>query len=173
MFDANKNKKYKAYHFSSTDVEIGSTIPPKTYGNFSDIKGVVEESLEKVRLEKFPNLNTRLNCVFLAPTEESAREWCRDINILHWRNEQKEVEFFVYAVETQEQPIWFDSELLMSFSFPNAKNDDIANTYWNSGIIDVEPNTTRFLEYMASNEVVVISKTKWKIKINGEIEFME
>ena len=107
--------------------------------------------------------------MFLAPTKESALEWCRDINILHWRNERLEVPFFLYFVEISEQPIWFDSNILVGFYFPDTNKDSISKAYWDSGIIDVEPNTTRALEYMTSKETVIIGKTKWKIKTDGPV----
>ena len=161
--------RYKAYHFSYTDMEVGTLIPLKVYCGFCGMKSVMEESLERVRVKEYSNYNTRLNCVFLAPTEKSALEWCRDINIVHWRNEQKEVSFFLYSVEIPEQPIWFDSNILIGFYFPNDDKDSISRAYWDSGITDVKSNTTRALEYMTANEVIIIGKTKWKIKTDGKI----
>ena len=66
--------KYYAYHFSYSDMEIGTSISPKVYGDFRGIKAIMEESLEKVRTKEYSSYNTRLNCVFLAPTKESALE---------------------------------------------------------------------------------------------------
>ena len=161
--------KYYAYHFSYSDMEIGTSISPKVYGDFRGMKSLMEESLEKVRTKEYSNYNTRLNCVFLAPTKESALEWCRDINILHWRNERLEVSFFLYFVEISEQPIWFDSDILVGFYIPNTNKDSISKAYWDSGIIDIDPNTTRALEYMTVKETVIIGKIKWKIKTDGEV----
>lgn len=161
--------KYYAYHFSYSDMEIGTSISPKVYRDFRGMKATVEESLERVRAKMYSNYNTRLNCVFLAPTKESALEWCRDINILHWRNERVEVPFFLYFVEISEQPIWFDSNILDGFYFPNTNIDSISKTYWDSGIIDIEPNTTHGLEYMSAKETIIIGKSKWRIRTDGEI----
>ena len=161
--------KYYAYHFSFSDMEIGTSISPKVYRDFRGMKATMEESLERVRAEMYSNHNTRLNCVFLAPTKESALEWCRDINILHWRNERLEVSFFLYFVEISEQPIWFDSNILDDFYFPNTNIDSISKAYWDSGIIDIEPNTTHGLEYMSAKETIIIGKSKWRIKTDGEI----
>lgn len=162
--------KYKAYHFTYSDLEIGISISPKVYGGFRDMKALIEESLERVRVKEYSNYNTRLNCVFLAPTKESALEWCRDINIVHWRNEQKEVSFYLYSVEISEPPIWFDSDILSGFYFPNNDKDAISKSYWDSGVLEVEPNTSQPLEYMSANDALIIGKTKWRIKTNGEIE---
>lgn len=161
--------KYYAYHFSFSDMEIGTSISPKVYRDFRGMKATMEESLERVRAKMYSNHNTRLNCVFLAPTKESALEWCRDINILHWRNERVEVPFFLYLVEISEQPIWFDSNILDDFYFPNTNIDSISKAYWDSGIIYIEPNTTHGLEYMSAKETIIIGKSKWRIKTDGEI----
>lgn len=161
--------RHIAFHFSNEDMEIGDSIYPKLYDGFTGMKAGMEESLERVRINDFPNYNTRLYCVFLAPTKESALEWCREINIVHWRNEQKEVCFFLYSVELQEKPMWYDSTILTGFYFPNNEKDSISEAYWKSGNTFVEPHTTRTLEYMTAKEVVIIDKTKWKITTDGEI----
>ena len=161
--------QYEAYHFSFEDMEIGTIIPPKTYNALSGRKALMEECLESVRVENFSMYNSRLYCVFLAPSEESAKEWCRAINIDHWRAEHKEVVFFVYLVEIQEQPIWFDNDILIEFTLPRANKDAISIGYWNSGVTYVEPHTVRLLEYMTAKDVVIVDKTKWVLKPDGSI----
>lgn len=161
--------KYTAYHFSYTDMEIGARLQPRTHNFFSDTKAKAEESLEKIRISKYPDYNTRLCCVFLAPTKESALEWCKEINIEHWRNEQQEVSFFLYSVKVREKPIWFDSNILADFHVQNKNIDRISEAYWESGKDSVEPHTTQALEYMTANEVIITSKSKCKINTEGTI----
>ena len=45
--------KYYAYHFSYSDIEIGTSISPKVYGEFRGMKAIMEESLERVRAKEF------------------------------------------------------------------------------------------------------------------------
>lgn len=161
--------KYKAYHFSYIHLEIEDTISPKKYSDLMGIKAEMEENLERVRIKEYPNYNTRLNCVFLAPTEESAKEWCREINIWRWRDEQKEISFYLYVVELSERPIWYNAGILLDFNNVNADKYAISKTYWDSGTVEVEQNANSMLEFMSTNEVVIISKTKWKITTDGEI----
>ena len=64
----------KVYHIVKDELEfaVGDFLHPRLYNldEFKSKKREVEEELEKVRSDCFPNLPSRLNCLFV----------CRDLN---------------------------------------------------------------------------------------------
>lgn len=163
--------KYVAYHYSLNNIEIGTSIPPRMYESFMGKKALIEECLEKFRKDNCPQCHTRLNCVFLAPSEDSAKEWCKRTMINHWR--MQDVEFYVYCVEIDTLPIWYDSDILMEIYYTKITPEDLSKKYWNSASLEIESNTDHLYECMVSTDVRIVGKSKWYIDTNGNCHSVE
>ena len=161
---------YRVFHFSLEDWEIGTVIIPKKSDFNNPQKERMESALEKIRLEFYNSFPSRLNCLFLAPTISSAQQWCRSININHWRQEKKEILFYVYEIEIEDKLLWFNADKLVEFYLPSCDEINASHGYWKSVTEDVEQNDLLNLyESMTSNSVKIVGKTCYKIDINGEI----
>lgn len=161
---------HKAYHFSFIDMEIGTSISPKLSYFRNEKKIEMESVLERIRLESYNEYPSRLDSLFLAPTINSAQQWCKIININHWRQEKREFLFYVYEIETEENLLWFDADKLGDFYTPNYDAIKVAHSYWSSINENIEQeNLSDFFEAVTSNAVKIVGKYRYKIDINGDI----
>ena len=73
------------YFFSLEDFNVGKSIEPfvRQY-NDDSLKAKKERVLEDKRQALFQNCPSRQKCTFVAPTEESANEWCKSVKSQLW-----------------------------------------------------------------------------------------
>lgn len=85
---------------------IGDYLQPKIYSLFDfDIKKrQIEEELENVRKESFPDFPSRLNCLFVCYDMDDIEFWAIQKSSIYGR------QFKVLTLETTEPVYWFSAE---------------------------------------------------------------
>lgn len=69
-----------AFFYSLKEFDIGSVLKPiKHLSEEGTQKSKLEEALEITRLCEYKTYPSRLRCIFVASTEESANEWFKSI----------------------------------------------------------------------------------------------
>ena len=110
----------KVYHIikNELDYAVGNFIQPKTYSlcDFDLKKRQVEEELENVRKESFPDFPSRLNCLFVCHDMDDVEFWAIQKSSIYGRR------FNVLTLETKEPVFWFSAESYNMY-FSGQRND--------------------------------------------------
>lgn len=110
----------KVYHIikNELDYAVGNFIQPKTYSlcDFDLKKRQVEEELENVRKESFPDFPSRLNCIFVCHDMDDVEFWAIQKSSIYGR------QFKVLTLETTEPVFWFSAESYNMY-FSGQRND--------------------------------------------------
>ena len=110
----------KVYHIikNELDFALGDFIQPKTYRlcDFVLKKRQIEEELENVRKDSFPNFPSRLNCLFVCYDMDDVESWL-SIKSSIYRNQ-----FIILTLETTEPVFWFSAESYNMY-FNGLRND--------------------------------------------------
>ncbi len=110
----------KVYHIVKNEVEmaVGAFLQPKTYNfkDFSDKKRDIEEELEKVRKESFPDFPSRLNCLFVCHDMDDVESWASMKSSIYGK------QFKVLTLETAGSVFWFSAESYHMY-FNGLRND--------------------------------------------------
>lgn len=87
------------YFFSLEDFNIGKDIEPlvRQY-NDNSLKAQMEMALEDKRQSLFRDFPSRQRCTFVAPTEESANEWCKSVKSQLWASQGCYLEYYIYEL---------------------------------------------------------------------------
>lgn len=161
----------KVYHYSRVEFKVGDSLKPNKDINFNNTRKVLESNLEEIRTSRYPNFPSRLNCLYVAPTEELAKEWAKRINIDRWRNYGENVDFFVYEVDVEKNLYWFNNDVIMMSVYDNiVKRED----YWESAIEDIsEIKEGALYETMLTESVIISRRKKYRIDASGNIAELE
>lgn len=110
----------KVYHIikNELDFAVSNFIQPKAYSlrDFDLKKRQVEEELEHVRKESFPDFPSRLNCLFVCYDMDDVESWASMKSSIYGR------QFKVLTLETTEPVFWFSAESYNMY-FNGLRND--------------------------------------------------
>ena len=110
----------EVYHIvkNELDFAVSNFIQPKTYSlcDFDLKKRQVEEELENVRKERFPDFPSRLNCLFVCFHMDDVEFWTIQKSSIYGRK------FKVLTLETTEPVFWFSAESYNMY-FNGQRND--------------------------------------------------
>ena len=166
-----ENYQHHAYFFSLEDFNIGECIKPlvrQCYG--ISLKGQMERALEHKRQELFQDCPSRQKCTFVAPTEESANEWCKSVKSQLWESQGFNLEYYVYELVCTSPILWFNADVLMQCKIPgnNKSIDEIAKEYWLSCSRTHPLSTTFDIEGLVENPLTILSQKKMCLDRNRE-----
>ena len=110
----------KVYHIAKNELElaVGDFIQPKIY-RLCDLnlkKRQVEEELENVRKERFPDFPSRLNCLFVCFDMDDVEFWAMMKSSIYGS------QFKVLTLETTKPVFWFSAESYNMY-FNGLRND--------------------------------------------------
>ena len=110
----------RVYHIVKNELEmaVGALLRPKTYSleNFGVRKRKIEEELENVRKDSFPDFPSRLNCLFVCFHMDDVEFWTIQKSSIYGRK------FKVLTLETTEPVFWFSAESYNMY-FNGQRND--------------------------------------------------
>jgi len=150
------------YFFSLQNFPDGILLNPisHVFGE-NRIKKEMEKALESERNMNYNKYPSRLNCTFVASSEEAANEWCKSVNALKWKSQGYYLEYYVY--ELIGSPIfWFNADILMQIYLPqNVKSfEEISKEYWQSYSEKRPESTDSEFEGITNSNLTIISKKK-------------
>ena len=157
------------FFFSQEEFNIDDVINPITHQFESGSnKGVMEETLEKVRKEQYPQCPSRLFCTFVAPTEISANEWLKAVKHNEWKYQGSCLVYYIYELAPTGNILWYYADILMQQAYAKWKtNVDIAKEYWASCSLN-KPNCSNIkYEGIAVNPLYVVNKNRMSINPKG------
>ncbi len=158
-----KNHQNHVYFFSLEDFSIRKSLEPlvRQY-NDNSLKAQTERVLEDKRQSLFKDYPSRLRCTFVAPTEESANEWCKVTKSQLWSSQGRYLEYYIYELICTSPLYWFNADILMqSIISTNDKSiDEIAEEYWLSCSRSKPLSTTFYIEALVDDPLIIISKKK-------------
>lgn len=110
----------KVYHIikNEFDFAVGAFLQPKTYSleDFGVRKRKIEEELENVRKDSFPDFPSRLNCLFVCYDMYDVESWASMKSSIYGK------QFKVITLETAGPVFWFSAESYHMY-FNGFKND--------------------------------------------------
>lgn len=121
----------KVYHLikNELDFAVGDFLQPKKYNlcDFDIKKRQVEEKLEKVRKECYPDLPSRLNCLFVCHDMDDVELWAIQKSSIYGR------QFKILTLETTGPVSWFSAESYNEY-FCGIRKDlhQACKEYWQS-----------------------------------------
>lgn len=91
---------------------LGKDIEPlaRQY-NDNSLKTRMEMALENIRQSRIGHYPSRLRCTFVAPTEESANEWCKSIKSQLWASQGCYLEYYIYELVSTSPLLWFNADI--------------------------------------------------------------
>jgi hypothetical protein len=149
------------YFFSLEDFNVGKIIEPfvRQY-NDDSLKAKMERGLEDKRQALFQDCPSRQRCTFVAPTEESANEWCKTVKSQLWASQGCYLQYYIYELVSTSPILWFNADILMQSKMPdnNKSIDEIAGEYWLSCSRSKTLSTTFDIEGLVDGPLTIISK---------------
>lgn len=98
----------RVYHIAKNELEmaVGAFLQSKTYRleDFGIKKRQIEEELENVRKDSFPDFPSRLNCLFVCYDMDDVEFWASMKSSIY------EKQFKVLTLETAGHVFWFSAE---------------------------------------------------------------
>lgn len=151
-----------AYFFSLEEFSVGSVLNPIVHHfNSETKKDMLEETLEKIRKRKYESYPSRLKCTFVAPTEESANEWCKSVKSQLWASQGCSLEYYIYEVVGTGPFYCFNADVLMHINWPyNKEVDKVSEEYWSSCSENKPCSSTFDIEGITYNHLRIVSKKK-------------
>lgn len=145
------------YFFSMEEFNFGKDIEPlvRQY-NDNSLKTRMEMALENIRQSRFGHYPSRLRCTFVAPTEESANEWCKSVKSQLWASQGCYLEYYIYELVSTSPLLWFNADILLQSN--NKSLDEIAGEYWLPCSIIKPLSTTFDIEGLVDGPLTIISK---------------
>lgn len=142
----------KVYHIikNEFDFAVGAFLQPKTYSykDFRVKKRQIEEELENVRKESFPDFPSRLNCLFVCYDMDDIEFWAIQKSSIYGR------QFKVLTLETTKPVYWFSAESYHKYL--NGLTNDLHQAcvdFWKSN------NKTK-VNHLADREGITIGPAK-------------
>lgn len=155
-------QEHHAYFFSLEDFSVGSNLDPIEH-HFNDeiIKEKLEKALEDTRNRKYKEYPSRLKCTFVAPTEESANEWCKSVKSQLWASQGCYLEYYIYEVVGTSVFYWFNSDVLMLAYWPDNKDvNEVSEEYWSSYSNNRLCSSTFDIEGLTDKSLKIVDKKK-------------
>lgn len=166
-----ENYQHHVFSFSLEDFNIGKGLEPlvRQY-NGNSLKAQMERALEHKRQVLFRDYPSRQKCTFVAPTEESANEWCKSVKSQLWKSQGFYLEYYIYELVCTSPILWFDADILMQgkISGNNKSIDEIAKEYWLSCSRTPPLSTTFDIEGLVENPLTILSQKKMCLDRNRE-----
>ena len=110
----------KVFHIEKNELEftVGDLIQPRIYNlnSFAPKKKEVEDKLETIRKDKYPDYPSRLNCLYVCYNLEDVEFWAIQKSDIYGR------EFKVLTLETSEPVYWFSADSYNMY-FCGQRND--------------------------------------------------
>ncbi len=110
----------KVFHIEKNELEftVDDLIQPRIYNlnSFVPKKKEVEDKLETIRKDKYPDYPSRLRCIFVCYNLEDVEFWAIQKSDIHGR------EFKVLTLETSEPVYWFSADSYNMY-FCGQRND--------------------------------------------------
>lgn len=142
----------EVYHIvkNELDFALGDFIQPKTYSlcDFDLKKRQVEEELENVRKESFPDYPSRLNCLFVCHDMDDVEFWASMKSSIYGKL------FKVLTIEIAGPVFWFSAESYHMY-FNGLRNDlrQACMEFW-------ESNRDTELDKLIDREGITIGPSK-------------
>ena len=157
------------YFFSLEEFNVEKDIEPlvRQY-NDNSLKARMEMALEDKRRSRFGHYPSRLRCTFVAPTEESANEWCKSVKSQLWASQGCYLEYYIYELVGTSPILWFNADILMQSKMPgnNISLDEIAGEYWLSCSTSKPLSTAFDIEGLVDGSLTIISKKEMCLDSN-------
>lgn len=110
----------RVYHIVKNELEmaVGAFLQPKTFSleNYGVKKRQIEEELEIVRKDSFPDFPSRLYCLYVCYDIDDVEFWAVQKSSIYGR------QFNVLTLETTESVFWFSAESYHMY-FNGLRND--------------------------------------------------
>lgn len=144
------------FFFSLENFSLEENLTPiEHHFNDDTAKAEMEKALEDKRKAKYENYPSRLNCIFVAPTEESANEWCKSVKSMLWASRGCYLEYYIYELVGTNEIYWFDADILH-----NNNLEEMSDEYWAS-CSQTKPLSTSFdIEGITNRGLKIVSKKK-------------
>ena len=149
------------YFFSLEEFNVEKDIEPQVRQyNDNSLKARMEMALEDKRQSRFGPYPSRLRCTFVAPTEESANEWCKTVKSQLWASQGCYLQYYIYELVSTSPILWFNADILMQSKMPdnNKSIDEIAGEYWLSCSTSKPLSTAFDIEGLVEGPLAIISK---------------
>lgn len=163
-----KLQEEHAFFFSLKDFSVGKILSAIEHRfNGDTIKDKLEKKLEDLRRCKYKEYPSRLKCTFVAPTEESANDWCKTVKSQLWAQQGCYLEYYIYEVVGAGPFYWFNADLLMEINWPYNKDINVVtDEYWLSCSKTKPYSTTFDIEGLTDNSLRIVSKKKMYLDKN-------
>ena len=121
----------RVYHIVKDELEfaVGSILYPRSYNldDFKSKKHEVEEALENVRSNYYPNYPSRLNCLFVCRNLNDVESWSLMKSDIYGRH------FKILTLEVTTPVHWFSAQSYNEY-FCDIRNDlnQACKEYWQS-----------------------------------------